>query len=447
MAEAIATHAPAPTGKLKLSDWKVIVLSSLGGALEFYDFVIFSTFAVYIGHQFFPSGDKVTELLQTFAVFAVGYLARPFGGIVLSHFGDRFGRRKVFIASMLSMSAATVAMGLLPGYAQWGLMATILMVFLRMAQGFSLGGELPGAITYVVETAPRSAGFAAGVIFFCVNSGVGLASVLSLMLHKYLTPEDLAAWGWRIAFVIGGVLGLISFKLRMSLEETPEFSKIRSGGGSAKAPFSELMRTHGTQVWVGIAGLALTGGFNGIIFSLPAFMPNAMNYTASEAITCQTVLLGVMSFGLLLAAWVGDRIPRRWLLGAGGLAFAVMSYFWYRAAADHSVSIYVLGATAGLVGSLSNGAFCGMVGDLFPTRIRFSGIAMVLNISFAVFSGIAPLVATLLVKETGDAANAGWFVAVCGLICFLSSVVLKRYDGRILEGADENDRLHTAGLH
>jgi len=440
MAEAVATGVDAPSGKLKLSDWKVIILASLGGALEFYDFVIFSTFAAYIGHQFFPSDNKVTELLQTFVVFAVGYLARPIGGIILSNFGDRFGRRKVFIASMLAMSASTVAMGVLPGYAQWGVAATILMVLLRMAQGFCLGGELPGAITYVVETAPRSAGFAAGVIFFCVNSGVGLASVLSLVLHKYLTPDELAAWGWRVAFLIGGVLGLISFKLRLSLEETPEFNKIKSGGGSAKAPFGELMRTHGPQVWIGIAALALTGGFNGIIFSLPAFMPNAMGYTASEAITCQTVLLGVMSFGLLLTAWLGDRIPRRWLLRAGGVAFALMAYLWYKAANDRSVNIYVLGAVAGLVGSLSNGTWCGLVADLFPTRIRFSGIAMVLNIAFAVFSGVAPFVATLLVKATGNPANAGWFVAVCGAICFLSTLVLKRYDGQILAGLDKPHR-------
>lgn len=447
MAEAITAHEAAPTGRLKLSDWKVIVLSSLGGALEFYDFVIFSTFAVYIGHQFFPSDNKVTELLQTFVVFAVGYLARPIGGIVLSNFGDRFGRRKVFIASMLSMSAATVCMGLLPGYGQWGVAATLLMVLLRIAQGFSLGGELPGAITYVVETAPRSAGFAAGVIFFCVNSGVGLASVLSLALHKYLSADELAAWGWRIAFMVGGVLGLISFKLRLSLEETPEFNKIRSGGGSAKAPFGELVRTHGPQVWIGIAAMSLTAGFNGIVFSLPAFMPNALGYTAGEAITCQTVLLAVMSAGLLLAAWAGDRIPRRWLLRAGGLAFALLGVLWYRAASDHSVNIYVLGAVAGLVGSLSNGTWCSVIADLFPTRIRFSGIATVLNISFAVFSGVAPFVATLLVKETGDPASAGWFVAGCGALCFASSLVLKRYDGRILQDVEAADRLYRSKLH
>ena len=434
MAEAVVTGASASSGKLKLSDWKVIILASLGGALEFYDFVIFSTFAVYIGHQFFPSDNKVTELLQTFVVFAVGYMARPIGGIILSNFGDRFGRRKVFIASMLAMSASTVAMGLLPGYAQWGVAATILMVLLRMAQGFCLGGELPGAITYVVETAPRSAGFAAGVIFFCVNSGVGLASVLSLALHKYLTPDELAAWGWRLAFLIGGVLGLISFKLRLSLEETPEFQKIKSGGGSAKAPFGELMRTHGTQVWVGIAALALTGGFNGIVFSLPAFLPNAMGYTASEAIACQTVMLGVMSFGLLGTAWLGDRIPRRWLLRAGGLSFALLGYVWYVCANDRSISLLWLGAAAGLVGSLSNGTFSGLAADLFPTRIRFSGIAMVLNIAFALFSGIAPFVATSLVAATGHPANAGWFVAACGALCFLSTLVLKKYDGRILAG-------------
>jgi len=431
---AIATPVGEANGKLGRSDWKVIILASLGGALEFYDFVIFSTFAVYIGQQFFPSDNKVTELLNTFVVFAVGYLARPIGGIILSNIGDRLGRRKVFIGSMLAMSISTVAIGLLPGYAQWGVTASVLLVLLRITQGFCLGGELPGAITYVVETAPRNAGFATGVIFFCVNSGVGLASVLSLVLHHTLSTEDLRLWGWRIAFLIGGALGLVSFKLRLALTETPEFSRIKSRGAAAKAPFGEMIRTHGAQVWVGIAALALTSGFNGVIFSLPAFLPNAMGYSPSEAIACQSILLGAMSFGLLGAAWLGDRIPRRWLLRAAGLAFALLSYAWYAAAASHSVNLLLLGVIAGLAGSVSGGTWCGLVADIFPTRIRFSGVALVLNIAFALFSGIAPLVATWLVASTGQAANAGWFVAACGAICFLSTLVLHRYDGRIRAG-------------
>jgi MFS family permease len=158
--------AGAATGRIGWSQWRVIILSSLGGALEFYDFVIYSMFASYIAKAFFPASNQLTSELLSWTVFAVGYLARPLGGMIFSHFGDKYGRRKVFITAMLLMSLSTVSMGLLPSYAHWGILSSLLMVSLRLLQGFCLGGELPGAITYVVETAPRTAGFATGFIFF-----------------------------------------------------------------------------------------------------------------------------------------------------------------------------------------------------------------------------------------------------------------------------------------
>lgn len=216
MDRATITTTTEPDG-IQSSQWRVIILSSLGGALEFYDFVIYSMFAQYIGAAFFPASNQLNSLIYSFSVFAVGYFARPIGGIVFSHFGDKYGRRRVFIISILSMSIATIGMGLLPTQASIGTSAAVLMVLLRLIQGFSLGGELPGAITFVVETAPRTAGFAAGFIFFCVNSGVALASGLSLVVHEVLTEPQIAQWGWRIGFLFGGLMGLVSFWLRLSL--------------------------------------------------------------------------------------------------------------------------------------------------------------------------------------------------------------------------------------
>ena len=159
---------------LSRSDWRVILLASLGGALEFYDFVVYSQFARYIGQNFFPNTDEMVSLVVSFSVFAVGYFARPLGGIFFSHIGDRIGRRRVLIITILAMSAATAGIGLLPTYAQWGITASILLVVLRIVQGFCLGGELPGAISYVVETAPRQSGLSVGIVFFCVNTASSL---------------------------------------------------------------------------------------------------------------------------------------------------------------------------------------------------------------------------------------------------------------------------------
>jgi MFS family permease len=422
--------AAGPGPGIDRAQWRVIILSSLGGALEFYDFVIYSMFAQYIGAAFFPDTDSLTSLMKSFTVFAVGYLARPLGGVVLSHFGDRYGRRKVFIVAMLVMSLSTTAMGLLPTREAWGVTASVLMVCLRLLQGFCLGGELPGAITYVVETAPRTAGFAAGFIFFCVNTGVALASGLSLAVNELMTHAQVAQYGWRIGFVVGGLLGFISFYLRLSLEETREFRLLRQQALS-KRPFADLIRSQPASVIVGVSSMIATAGFNGLLFFMPAFLPR-LGYTDVEALQAQNVCLVILSFGLLTAAWLGDRIPRRWILSTGALLLLLLSFPFFQAVNERSFGLLWLFAGAGVVASLVNGPMCAIAADLFPTRIRFSGIAISFNLAFSIFSGMAPLVATALVKATGTPVGPAYYMSLCALLCLIGSLFLYRFDGRIL---------------
>src|SRR6266704_1832045 len=177
---------------------RIVLLASLGGALEFYDFVIFGIFAKDIADAIFPNPTPLVSLMVSFAAFAAGYLARPVGGIVLSHFGDRYGRRRVFLVSIFVMSGATFGLGRVPSFATWGPAASVLMVVLRLIQGFCLGGELPGALTYVVETAPQHAPFVCGVVFSCVTLGVAVATGVSLAVRTWLPAEMIPVWGWRV---------------------------------------------------------------------------------------------------------------------------------------------------------------------------------------------------------------------------------------------------------
>jgi MFS transporter, MHS family, proline/betaine transporter len=425
--------AATASADISPAQWRVIILSSLGGALEFYDFVVFSTFAQYLSGAFFPSSDPTTGLLKTFVTFAVGYVARPVGGVIFSHFGDRYGRRPVFIIAMLLMSCATVSIGLLPGYASWGMAAPACLVFLRMMQGFCLGGELPGAITYAVETAPRRAGFVTGFIFFCVNTGVAVAAILNLILHATMGDAGIAAWGWRLGFIFGGLLGVISFWLRLSLEETTEFKRLKHT--ASKRPFAELMGSSPVAAFVGVAALTCTGGFNGLLFAMPAFLAAVMHYTPTQAAAAQNVGLLVLSFGLLATAWLGDRIPRRYILMCGSLALMVLSIPFYSALAARSINLYVLFALVGLVASFCNGPMCGLVGDLFPTRLRFSGIAVSFNLAFSIFSGAAGYAALRLAKSISPTAPAYYMIG-CALITFLSTLIVKHFDGRILGEQD-----------
>ena len=207
-----------PAQSLSRSQWRVVSLASLGGSLEYYDFIIYSIFAQYIARQFFPTIDPFVSLILAFSVLTLGFLARPLGGIVLSWLGDRYGRRPVFLGSLFTTTAATILIGLLPSYESWGVAAPLLLVLLRLVQGICLGGELPGALTYAVEAAPQRAGLACAVIILCVNAGVLVATFVNLGIQYSMPPADVASYGWRIAFLLGGFMGCVSYMLRRSLK-------------------------------------------------------------------------------------------------------------------------------------------------------------------------------------------------------------------------------------
>lgn len=423
--------SPSESARLDAAGWRIVLLASLGGTLEFYDFVIFGIFAKDIADAIFPSASPIASLMASFAAFAVGYLARPIGGIVLSHYGDRFGRRQVFLLSLFVMSGATLGMGLVPPFAQWGLAASALMVVLRIVQGFCLGGELPGALTYVVETGRRMGALVCAVVFACVTLGVAVATGVSLSVRTLLSPADIAAYGWRIAFVLGGLGGVLSFLLRRSMEESPEFTRMKSL--AARRPFSELLQTHRRQVVVGCTSLAGTAAFNGLFFShLPAYLSAVLKYDPREAVLAQTVGVIASAAGILGTGWLASRVAPRYLLRAGVTILLFGSYPFYAALVAHSVPLMPLLVVAGVLAGLTNGSFAVLLTDLFPTRIRFTGVALVFNIGFTVFSGMAPLVATALIRDTGWPWAPALVMITCAAIALAGSAGLSRSGGHVL---------------
>jgi MFS transporter, MHS family, proline/betaine transporter len=428
-----ALSDPARAGdRIDRAGWRIVLLASLGGTLEFYDFVIFGVFARDIAQAVFPSTDPIVALMASFAAFAAGYLARPIGGIVLSHYGDRHGRRAVFLWSVFIMSGATLGMGLVPSYAQWGVAASALMVTLRLIQGFCLGGELPGALTYVVETAPRIAPFVCGVVFACVTMGVAVATGVSLSVRTFLDPELVPVYGWRIAFVLGGLGGVLSFVLRRSLEESPEFARMKSF--AVRQPFRELLRTNFVHVLIGCAILAGTGTFNGLFFShLPAYLSAVLQYDARQAVLAQTVGVIASAIGILITGWLGDRIPPRQLLRAGVALLLVFAIPFYSALESRAVNPTLLCTLAGLSAGLTNGSFAVLLTDLFPTRIRFTGVALVFNVSFTIFSGTAPLVATTLIRDSGTLISPAYLMMFSAMLALLGSLWVERYGGNVMK--------------
>jgi MHS family proline/betaine transporter-like MFS transporter len=425
------TATISDSGRIDAAGWRIVLLASLGGTLEFYDFVIFGIFARDIADAIFPNPTPLISLIVSFAAFAAGYLARPIGGIVLSHFGDRYGRRRVFLISIFVMSGATLGMGLVPAFAQWGAASSVLMVALRLVQGFCLGGELPGALTYVVETAPRHAPFVCGVVFSCVTLGVAVATGVSIAVRTWLPLDLVSSWGWRLAFILGGLGGLLSFTLRRSLEESPEFARMKQL--ASRQPFREVLQTHFKGVAVGVAALAATGGFNGLFFAhMAAYLSGVLRGDPRQAVIAQTIGVIVHALGILAVGRIANRVSPRLLLQIGAAALAAFAFPFYGALASRSVDATLLMVLAGLTASLVNGTFAVLLTDLFPTRIRFSGVALAFNVAFTIFSGTAPLVATSLIRSTGMVTAPAMLMVGCGLLTLLGSFGLPRHGAHVL---------------
>ncbi|WFT80011.1 MULTISPECIES: MFS transporter [unclassified Methylobacterium] len=395
--------------------WRMTLLASLGGGLEYYDFIVYGIFAKDIAAAFFPQSDPIAALSLSLAVFAVGYLARPLGGMVLSHFGDRYGRKTVFVVTVFTMSACTLGMGLVPAYASWGVAATLLLVALRFVQGLCIGGELPGAITFVVETASRRPGLACGIVFCLVNGGVLLAALANLALQSWLPPAVMAEYGWRIAFLIGGLFGLVSFWLRRSLEETPEFLRLQHL--AARSPVGEVLRLHRRAVLAGIGIVALTAGFNGILFAhMPAYLIQVLHYPPKTVALAMNLALLAMSASLLLASSFADRVaPRRLMQGSALLLLlGVVPAYQVLARGDANLFLVLPLLTVAVAGA--NGTFAYLLAGLFPTRVRFSGVALSLNLGFTLLSGLGPLAANALIGATGWTAAPGLIIAAVALV-------------------------------
>jgi len=251
-------------------------------------------------------------------------------------------------------------------------------------------------------------------------------------VHDTLTVEQVGDWGWRIGFLVGGVLGIISFFLRLKLDESAEFARIRSVAGASAVPIAELLRTHMRAVVVGVGILAVTAGFNGLLFAMPAFLQQTMSYEAATASAAQAAALAIMSVGLLFVAWLSDRMSRKRLALVGTALLALLSWPFFSAAQSRGFDLLVLFALGGAVGSICAGTVIAISADLFPTRIRFSGVALSYNIAFTLFSGLAPVVAAFLARETGVAATAAYYMIGCAALSFVAALVMHRYDGRIV---------------
>ncbi|BFK78645.1 MFS transporter [Sutterella wadsworthensis] len=380
---------------LSRGELKTLGLSSLGGILEFYDFIIVFFFAKIISQHFFPAGiGEFWAMLNTYGTFAAGYLARPLGGVVMAHFGDKFGRKNMFMLSIALMVIPTFSLAVIPTYETIGYAAPLFLILVRICQGIAIGGELPGAWVFIHEHAPAGHKNAfVGFLTGCVTGGILLGSFVALLMNFIYTPAELSDWAWRVPFVIGGVFGLISINLRRFLQETPVFKKMRESKALAKFPLEEVVKTSRFGIWISMfITWVLTGCIVVFILLMPGFVGGVLGFSPFETTYFQ--MGGLVC--IVSSCWLTGRLADKHnpstlcILFSAGFAVSSVAFFslLYTAAPVVSEVVLAYFATCFFAGIMN---FCPIfMCDVFPARIRFSGISFAYNIAYALSGAFTP---------------------------------------------------------
>ncbi|MEU7860979.1 MFS transporter [Nonomuraea sp. NPDC049141] len=410
------TNAPTPQGKPR----KAAIAAWIGSALEYYDFFIYGTAAALVFSKiFFPTSAPGTGTLLALATFGVGYLARPVGAFVLGHIGDKFGRKKVLVSTLVLMGLSTFLVGCLPTYDQVGVLAPVLLVVLRLMQGFSVSGEQAGANSMTLEHAP--AGRRAYYTSFTLNgtqAGQIIATAIFLPIAA-LPEEQLLSWGWRVPFWLSIVVAAVGFVIRRTLEETPAFEREVAENGVAKMPLAVLFREHGTDVLRVVVAAVIASVST--IFTVHA-LSYAVNTVGLERAPMLWVgVLANVAAVITIPLWgaLSDRVGRKpvFIGGSLGCAVLIFAYLWAISAGGYPL-IFVVGILMfGVVHSATSGVWPSFYGEMFSTRVRLSGMAIGTQIGFAI-AGFAPTVATA-VAGTGRGSWLGVSV-LTAVVCLIN---------------------------
>lgn len=372
---------------------QTIALVCLGGSFAIYDFIVFAFLAPVISKLFFPpSAEEWLAVVQTFGIFAAGYLFRPLGGIVMAHFGDLFGRKRLFAFSILLMSFSTLGISLLPTHASLGMASPLLLLLLRIAQGIAIGGEVPAAWTMAAEQVPRARiGLACGLVSAGLTSGILLASLVVGLINAMFSPEQIAAFAWRIPFVIGGLLALPAVYARWWLKETPVFSALkRRPLLLPQLPLTTILQHHWQAVvlsilltWILSAGILITAVMTATL------LQTAYGISPQHALFATSAGTLALLAGNALSGAITDRVgPGRSLI-YGSTVFAISAFCFYTLADRSVLHLYVSYLAMGMAAGQTAAVPYVMV-TAFPARVRVTGASFSYNIGHALFGGTTP---------------------------------------------------------
>jgi len=396
---------------------RVVAAGMIGNVLEWYDFAIYGYFATAIGKHFFPHEDAVAQLLSAFGVFAVGYMMRPVGGVIIGHIGDKFGRRAALTFSVAAMAVPTFLIGLLPGYETLGLLAPIALTLLRMVQGLSVGGEYTSSMVFLIEHAPHGRRGLMGALISCgACGGILLGSAVGASFASVMSTAALEAWGWRIPFLLGLVVGIAGYLLRRHVQETVPTVKRQ------RAPIVETLQEHWRLV-LGLAGLSVFNavGFYVSFVYLVSWLQMADGIAPARALEINSISMAILLPVMIVAGLLNDRFGRKpFMMLACVLGFVgAVPLFWLL----HDPS--PLSAQIGQLGLVVIiGLYCGtqptIMVESTPLAVRCTAVSLGYNICLGIIGGLTPLAATWLVERTENQIAPAFLIMAAATITFVT---------------------------
>ena len=439
--DLIPSTASTPKGL-----WKIIGAASAGTLIEWYDFFLFGSLAPVISTHFFPPGHPTAAFLKTLAVFATGFIVRPFGALIFGRLGDVVGRKHTFLLTLLIMGSSTFAIGLLPGYETIGVLAPVLLVLLRLLQGLSVGGEYGGAATYVAEHSPDARrGYYTGWIQTTATLGLLLSLGIILALQRQLGGTEFAAWGWRVPFLLSILLVLLSYYIRARMTESPLFAQAKAAGKLSANPLRESFANRANlrlgllALFGAVAGHGVvwyTGQFYALFFLQQVAKVDFV--TANEILAWSLVL--TTPFYVVFGG-LSDRIGRQPVILAGCALAAIFFVPVYRglvhfAAPLNFPMLVALVSCQMLFGTMTYGPLAAFLVELFPTRIRYTAMSLPYHLGIGVLGGITPLIASSLVAQTGNSyMGLAYPIAVAAMTVVVGLGLLREKRGVRLDAA------------
>jgi MHS family proline/betaine transporter-like MFS transporter len=403
----------------------MIVAATIGNVLEWFDFVVYGFFAVTIAQVFFPAGDPTVSLLITFGAFGLAYFVRPLGAIVIGGFTDRAGRKAGLLLSIALMMVGTTMMAVTPGYATIGIAAPIIITLARLLQGFSVGGEFGSAVSFLAEHGGGRRGFASSWQFATGGMITALASLFGVTLTTLLTHEQLVDWGWRIPYFFGMLVGPAGLYVRAKVVETPEFVEAEL---PPTIPISDLLRRYPLPVLLGLGISIISNSSFYILAYIPTYAVKTLHLPESIGFTATLIGGLILAIGCPLFGHWSDKISRPLIMVVACWLFVLTSYpsFWLMAAWPSLAACIIAVGWLQLVKAGYSGVLPSLLSEQFPVQVRAIGVSFGFSTAVSIFGGLAPLVATWLIAQTGDPLSPSYYLIFTALLSLAALIAIQR---------------------